>query len=206
MSRACCLLRTARRGRRRSRAESLPAEPRRVLDARGAGERVARVVGARMRPSNQPIRGGCKMKMNTLIPASVALFVLGVAPAMSGPCTTEIDALAKTLTAKDAGSGPTPGAAAGAQAPASQSQPQHPPGAVMGREAEGKATSPEDVRRQTGGQPTATQEGTTGAAAGSGPGMEASSALSRAREFDRQGKEAECMAAVREAKQLVAPR
>jgi hypothetical protein len=147
------------------------------------------------------------MKMKTLISAGAALFALGIGPAMAGPCTAEIDTLAKTIAAKDAGSGPTSGASAAAQPPASGAQQQqHPPGAVMSQEAQGKATSPEDVRRQTAGQPTATQEGTTGAAAGPRPGMEASSALDRAREFDRQGKEAECMEAVREAKLLAAPR
>jgi hypothetical protein len=48
------------------------------------------------------------MKTKTFILASVALFALGVDSATSGPCTTEIDGLAKTLAAKDAGSGPTP--------------------------------------------------------------------------------------------------
>ena len=35
----------------------------------------------------------------------------------------------------------------------------------MTQETQGKATSPEDVRRQTAGQPTTTQQGTTGAPA-----------------------------------------
>src|ERR1700730_7311598 len=34
----------------------------------------------------------------------------------------------------------------------------------MGQETQGKATSPEDVRRQTQGEPTAAQQGTTGTA------------------------------------------
>ena len=71
-------------------------------------------------------------------------------------------------------------------------------------ETEGKATSPEDVRRQTAGQPTAAQQG--GAATKSETPMQASSALDRARMLDRQGKETECMAAVREAKQLAGQR
>ena len=37
------------------------------------------------------------MKTKTFILASVALSTLGVGSAMSGPCTTEIDGLTKTL-------------------------------------------------------------------------------------------------------------
>ena len=114
----------------------------------------------------------------------------------------------------------------------------------MSQATHGQATSPEDGRRQTAGQPTAAQQGTTGTAAQqpptavmseatqgqtvpattaqhpptaamteaapgpAGPGntSEASIALGRARELDRQGKEAECMDAVREVKQLAGPR
>jgi hypothetical protein len=144
------------------------------------------------------------MKMRTFIAAGVALLALGVGPATSGPCTTEIDSVAKALAAKDAGSGPTAGASGTAQSPGTRT-PQHPPAAVMGQETQGKAASPEDVRRQTEGQPTTTQQGTTGAAAGAGSATEASSALDRARALDQQGREAECMAAVGEAKQLAKP-
>jgi hypothetical protein len=145
------------------------------------------------------------MKTKTFILATIALFALGVGSATSGPCTVEIDGLAKTLAAKDAGSGPTAGPS-GATQPAGSPSGQHPPSAIMGQESQGKATSPEDVRRQTAGQPTTTQQGTTGAATGRGDTIEASSALERARMLDRQGKEAECMTAVREAKQLAGPR
>ena len=145
------------------------------------------------------------MKTQTFVLASVALFALGVSSATSGPCTMEIDGLAKTFAAKDAGSGPTSGAGGGVPSSAQKSD-QHPPSAIMGQETQGKATSPEDVRRQTAGQPTATEQGKTGAAAGSGNSVEASRALDRARALDQQGKEAECMAAVGEAKQLAGPR
>ena len=140
--------------------------------------------------------------MKILIPASIVLSVLSATPVIAGPCTIEIEALAKTLAAKDAGSGPTPGANAQAQ-PSANQPPQHPPSAIMSQETQGKATSPEDVRRQTAGEPTAVQQGTTGAA---GDAMAASSALSRARALDQQGKEAECMVAVREAKHLATAR
>ena len=144
------------------------------------------------------------MKAKTLISGVIALLALGVAPATSGPCTMEIDGLAKTLSAKDAGSGPTSGASGTAHTPGSTSG-QHPPGAIMTQETQGKATSPEDVRRQTAGQPTTTQQGTTGAPAPS-LAADASGALARARALDQQGKEAECMDAVREAKQLAGQR
>ena len=76
----------------------------------------------------------------------------------------------------------------------------------MRQQTEGRATSPEDVRRQTEGQPPAAQQGTSGAAARTDSPSQASSALDRARVLDRQGNEAECMEAVREAKQFVGSR
>jgi hypothetical protein len=142
------------------------------------------------------------MRMKTFIAASAAVLALGASSASSGTCTGEIDTVAKMLAARDAGSGPTAGAAGTTQSPATPT-PQHPPAAVMGQETQGKATSPEDVRRQTEGRPTTTQQGATGPAAGSA--VEASSALDRARALDRQGREAECMEAVSEAKQLAKP-
>jgi hypothetical protein len=54
----------------------------------------------------------------------------------------------------------------------------------MSKEAEGKAASPADVRRQSGTM------------------SEASTALEYARVLDRQGKEAECMTTVGNAKEL----
>jgi hypothetical protein len=186
------------------------------------------------------------MKTKTFILASVALSTLGVGSAMSGPCTTEIDGLTKTLAAKDAGSGPTPEASG--QTAANPSN-QHPPTAAMSQATQGQATSSEDVRRQTAGQPTAAQQGTSGTGAqhpptavmseatqgqtapatlgqhpptaamseatrsqaaapgptGVGNTSDASIALGRARELDQQGKEAECMNAVQEAKHLAGP-
>jgi len=144
------------------------------------------------------------MKIQTFVLAST-LCVVGLGPATAGPCTTEIDAVAKTLAARDAGSGPTGSAGTGMQsAPASGTQ--HPPTSIMKQQTEGKAASPEDVRRQTAGQPPAAQQGTSGTAAKTDAPMQASSALERARGLDRQRKEAECMEAVREAKQLAGSR
>jgi hypothetical protein len=148
------------------------------------------------------------MKMRTFILAGIAIFAiggssfaLGGGSAVAGPCATEIEGLTKALAAKDAGSGPTSGASSGTQ-PAAKPSGQHPPTAIMGQESQGKATSAEDVRRQTGGQPTTADQGTTGVATEPGTMNDAGLALDRARTFDRQGKEAECMEAVREAKNL----
>ena len=143
------------------------------------------------------------MKTQTLILASLAFFAFA-ASANAGACTTEIDTVAKTLAAKDAGSGPTGSVASGMQSATTSGSSQHPPTSIMKQQTEGKATSPEDVRRQTAGQPTAAQQGS--AATKSETPMQASSALDRARMLDGQGKEVECMAAVGEAKQLAGQR
>src|SRR2546423_3441849 len=143
------------------------------------------------------------MHTKTFILAGIALIGPGLSSAISGPCSMEIDGLTKTLAAKDAGSGPTVGATGQANAPAGSSA-QHPPTAVMSQETQGKATSAEDVRRQTQGQPTAAQQGAA-ATAGKGDKMggdemdQADKALEQARALDRQGKEAECMDSVRQA-------
>ena len=76
----------------------------------------------------------------------------------------------------------------------------------MGQETQGKATSPEDVRRQTQGQPTVAQQGMAGTAGTSDKMDQADKALERARALDRQGKEAECMDSVRQAKALAGSR
>jgi hypothetical protein len=73
----------------------------------------------------------------------------------------------------------------------------------MSREAQGRATAPEDVRRQTEGRPTTSEQAQGARPAGSADKAEASAALDRARGFDRDGKEAECMDAVQQAKRLL---
>src|SRR5829696_9393511 len=187
------------------------------------------------------------MKTNAFILVNIAVCALGVSSVAAGPCTTEIDNLVKVLASKDAGSGPTPGASGGTHSTAETSA--HPPTAAMSEAAKGTATSAEDVRRQTAGQPTAGQQGSGGPAAQHPPTAamsqatqsqtapvtsgehpptaamseatrtqaaptasnlstntgEASAALNRARMLDQQGKEAECMEAVRQAKQLGGP-
>ena len=93
------------------------------------------------------------MRAVAFILATCAL--LPAASAGAGQCTTEIDNLAKQLAARDAGSGPTAGAAAIGQHPptsavseanrsgaasaraANTDKPQHPPTAIMNRQATG---------------------------------------------------------------------
>jgi hypothetical protein len=145
------------------------------------------------------------MKTRTWILAGMVLLVPGMSSAISGPCTTGINDLEKTLAAHDAGSGPTSGATSRAQAPASPSG-QHPPTAVINQETQGKATSPDDARRQTEGAPTAAQQGNAGTAAAVDKVDEARKALQRARSLDAQGKEAECMQSVREARDFAGSR
>lgn len=184
-----------------------------------------------------------------IIAGSCAL-LLQAGSAAAGPCAAEIENVAKTLASKDAGSGPTAGAAGtsrpqhpptaamseadkettASRAAAESNRPQHPPTtamneaasgersaqpdketqktpgqhpptAAMSRATQGAAASSEDVRRQTEGKPTAAQQ-----AEGMRPADErgrtaAFSELDRARVLDRDGKEAECMDAVRSAKQ-----
>lgn len=135
---------------------------------------------------------------------SVACFASAVQAsiAFAGPCTGEVEALTKTLAATDAGSGPTSVVAGTSQSGAGAAQ--HPPAAIMSREAQGKATSPEDVRRQTEGQSTAAEQA-KGRSAGTANKAEASAALDRAKGLDRAGREAECMEAVQQAKRLIGP-
>jgi hypothetical protein len=99
------------------------------------------------------------MKATSIILASCAVLALAAGPAGAGQCTGEIDALAKVLAARDAGSGPSAGAASGvgqhppttamsqadqggaASAAAAESgKPQHPPTATMNRETTGNSS------------------------------------------------------------------
>jgi hypothetical protein len=142
------------------------------------------------------------MNSKILILSSIACFGAGVSSAYSGPCAAEIDGLKKALASKDAGSGPTIGSGGEAQAPSANSA-QHPPTAIMGQETQGKATSSEDARRQTQGRPTVAQQGAAAARSSTDKVERADVALQRARALDAQGKEAECMETVREAKEVI---
>ena len=65
------------------------------------------------------------MKTTSLLFGACALAVLPLGTAAAGPCTTEIDNLTKLLASRDAGAGPTAGAAGTTSG-------QHPPTAAMG--------------------------------------------------------------------------
>lgn len=140
------------------------------------------------------------MKIRLLVLICGGAMALGMGPADAGPCTTAIGNLTKVLGAKDAGSGPTSGSSGQANAPAPKPG-QHPPTAAMNTVTEGKAASAQDVRRQNQGRPTAAEQDATGAVS-TADLSEASAALERARALDKQGKEAECMAAIKKARQL----
>lgn len=117
---------------------------------------------------------------NSVLTCCTIVF-LGTASAGAGPCKQEIMEVSKRLAATDAGSGPTTGKPAPM---AGDQKGQHPGTTLMSKETEGKATSGQDVRQQSGVK------------------VEASNALDRARAFDARGKEAECMEEVRKAKQV----
>ena len=95
----------------------------------------------------------------------------------------------------------TAGQAPAAQQGSTGASTEQPPTAVMGQATQGQAAPP-------GGQPptaamsTAVQGQTAPRAAGGTNTSEASAALDRAREFDRQSKETDCMSAIGEAKRL----
>jgi hypothetical protein len=181
---------------------------------------------------------------SAIILGSCAILALSLGTAAAGPCTSEIESVAKILTSKDAGQGQTVGGTAGAgQHPptaamskvdtstaasntaAKSSQPQqpptaamtsaatnlptgtpskgdkeHPPTAAMNAATQGGAASPQDVQRQTSGQPTAAQQAQGGSSRHDG--QTASAALEQARTFDRAGQEAQCVDAVQQARRL----
>lgn len=141
------------------------------------------------------IKGVATMK-TTLLAASVAS-ILSAGSAFAGACTGEIDQLTKTMATKDAGSGPTAGGSASTSSEAPR-QAQHPPGAIMTQQTESKATSPEDVRRQTEGRPTTSQQ--TSVSGIQRDHAAASASLAKAKEHDAAGRESECMEAVKNAK------
>jgi len=65
------------------------------------------------------------MKTTTLLFGAGVLITLPAGAAIAGPCTSEIDSLTKLMAARDAGAGPTAGAAGTTSG-------QHPPTAAMG--------------------------------------------------------------------------
>jgi hypothetical protein len=105
------------------------------------------------------------MKNLTFLFGACALLVVPVGAATAGPCTTEIDNLAKLMASRDAGAGPTAGAAGTTSG-------QHPPTAAMG------AADPSTAASSTAAQsarpqhpPTAAMnEATQGGGASAQPG------------------------------------
>jgi hypothetical protein len=115
-----------------------------------------------------------------LMAISATVLALTSVSASAGPCTQQITAVSRQMAASDAGAGPTgakPAPTAGDQ------RGQHPATSLMSKETEGKATSPEDVQRQTRIK------------------GEASNALALARKLDAEGRH-ECLDAVNIADQL----
>jgi hypothetical protein len=84
-----------------------------------------------------------------LILAGCAVMALSIGSVHAGPCNTG---------AKDAGSGPTPGATGRTITTGSAKTKEHPPTETMNRAAGDKAMSSQDAQRQQQGQPTAAQE------------------------------------------------
>ncbi|WP_201830955.1 hypothetical protein [Microvirga zambiensis] len=155
------------------------------------------------------------MRMNTFLLVSAFSLVATVGTAVAGPCTARIDGFSKQLASRDAGSGPTsPGASqtmpggnvstTGAiQVPKAGEAPGTAATPAMNTLTQGLATSPSDARAQSQGQPTSAQVAQGAApATGSDNVRQAMATLDRARTFDREGKEADCMSAVQEADRL----
>jgi hypothetical protein len=81
--------------------------------------------------------------------ATCAVMILSISGAYAGPCNTG---------AKDAGSGPTPGATGQTITTGSAATKENPPTQTMNRVAGDKAMSSLDAQRQQQAQPTAAQE------------------------------------------------
>ena len=162
------------------------------------------------------------MKTTTLLFGAGVLITLPAGAAIAGPCTSEIDSLTKLMAARDAGAGPTAGAAgttsgqhpptaamgaadpstAASSAAAQSARPQHPPTAAMSQATQGGAASPQDVQSQTRGGPTAVQQAEGARRPASDQLASTEAALGQARSYDRAGQEAQCMDAIARAKQL----
>lgn len=146
--------------------------------------------------------------MNTrlMLFAASAGLLLAIAPAYAGPCGEQIRDVEKLLSSKDAGMGPVSPGTAEATAPTTTAAPKA--GEAPGTEAtpamsdvlKGRAASPADVQRQNQGQPTAAESAPAGRGAPAPNLSDAMGSLQRARELDKAGNEAECMAMIQKAK------
>ncbi|WP_428030224.1 hypothetical protein [Ancylobacter sp.] len=144
-----------------------------------------------------------RKKTRTIATAAAFCAALTLAgnAAFAGPCTGRVTALEKSLAATDAGSGPTQVPAAATMPPdAGVPRAGEAPGtggtAGMNAAVAGKATSPADVRAQTGGQPTAAEGGASAA-------QQVSDALAAAKRADDAGDAAACGKALDEAEKLM---
>lgn len=96
-----------------------------------------------------------QMNAKQLILASCAVIALGTASAQAGPCDTS----GKSVSAHDAGSGPTPGNTGQTTGTAGGSSTnQHAATSTMNRAAGDVATSSQDAQKQMQAQPTAAQQ------------------------------------------------
>ena len=152
--------------------------------------------------------------MNTrlMLFAASAGLLLPIGPAYAGPCGEQIRDLEKILSSKDAGMGPVSPGTAETTAPSTTMAPKA--GEARGTEAtpamsdvlKGRAASPADVQRQNQGQPTAAESAQAGTGAPAPHLSDAMGSLQSARELDRAGKEAECMAMIAKAKNQIGGR
>lgn len=155
----------------------------------------------------------------TAVAVGALLFVgSGIPAAVAGPCAQQISQLEKSLSSKDAGSGPvntgnaSPAASIGGQT--GHRAPPHEVGTQQGEKtgptksmnqaSSQTATSAQDVRRQQQNEPTAANA--TGAFHAEDRTAKMEAALQRARQLDSENN-ADCKSAVSEAQQLAsAPR
>jgi hypothetical protein len=126
------------------------------------------------------------MKTSTFLFGACALLIVPMGSAVAGPCATEIDSLTKLMAARDAGAGPTAGAAgapvnnipptatmgaadpstAASSTAAQSARPQHPPTAVMNEATQGGASAQVGSTAQAQHPPTAAMnQATQGGAA-----------------------------------------
>ncbi len=88
-----------------------------------------------------------------------ALLAFSASAANAGPCN---------IASRDAGSGNVPGYTGQTTGSTATNAREHPPTSAMGKAAENTATSAEDAKRQTQGQPTAAEQSQQTQAAPSG--------------------------------------
>ncbi|MDF2994514.1 MAG: hypothetical protein K0R27_151 [Xanthobacteraceae bacterium] len=138
-----------------------------------------------------------------LLAVSATIALAGTAYA--GPCTDRISQIEKSMSAADAGSGPTKTtepsttgsvSATPSQVPKAGETPETGGTPAMNATVGNKAASPADVRAQTQGNPTAAQ-------GGGDQSKELSDALAAAKSADANGDAAACGKALDEAQRYI---